>query len=135
MIHMKNITFIRQFFEEQTNQGDTSRYEEFISPHVVIHGPASGQKTEGIEKAKNLDDAYINTYSKKQFLIEEIFSFGSRVFVRWKCEGKHKKPFKGLRQKNAEFSISGLSIYRIEQEKICEIWQYWDRLGLSEQIG
>lgn len=131
----KNITLIRRFFEEQANKDDTSRYEEFLSPHVLVHGPASGQKLKGIKDSQKIDNSYIRSYPQKKFIIEELLSFDDRVFVRWICRGKHKGKYKGIHPKNPEFSIAGFSIYRIEKGKIVEIWQFWDRLGLLEQIG
>ena len=131
----KNISFVRQFIEEQANQDDTSRYEEFIAPDVLIHGPASGQKIKGLKETRKIDTSYIQAYPQKQFIIEEILSHDDKVFVRWNCKGKHKGKYKGISPRNPEFSIAGHSIYRIHKGKIVEIWQHWDRLGLLEQIG
>ncbi len=131
----KNIQFIQRFFHEQVNQDDLSRYEEFFSKDVLIHGPASNQKTRGVAGAKKIDSSYIKASPKKKFSIEEIFGYHDKVLVRWVCHGKHKGQYKGIDPKNPHFSIAGLSIYRVKKEKIIEIWQYWDRLGILEQVG
>jgi predicted ester cyclase len=34
-----------------------------------------------------------------------------------------------------QIKISGISIYRINQGKIAEIWISWDRLSLMQQVG
>lgn len=131
----KNISLIREFIEEQANKDDTSRYEEFISPDVLIHGPASGQKIRGIKATQKIDVSYIQAYPEKKFTIEEIFCRADKVFVRWICKGRHKGKVKGIYPKKREFTIAGFSIYRVRKGKIVEIWQFWDRLGLLEQIG
>lgn len=130
-----NIALIERFFDDAGNRDDLSQYHEYLSPNVVIHGPASGQKTEGIQEARALDKSYIRAYPQKKFIIEKIDALDDRVYVRWICHGQHKKPYKGLRVKNFDFAISGLSMYRIIEGKIIEIWQHFDRLGLLEQIG
>lgn len=135
MSAQKNIQLIRQFFEEQINRDDLSRYEEFVSKHVIIHGPASGQEIHGLPEAKKIDASYIKAYPRKTFSIEEIFESESRVMIRWICRGKHRGKYKGIAPKNPHFSIAGFTIYRIDKGKIVEIWQHWDRLGLLEQIG
>lgn len=84
---------------------------------------------------QKIDRSYIRAYPLKKFTIEEIFLVHDRVFVRWICEGKRQEKYKGIRSKKSAFAIMGLSIYRISKGKIAEIWQYWDRLGLLEQIG
>ena len=135
MTVQKNVLLIRRFFEEQVNQDDLSRYEEFISKNVLIHGPASNQKIRGLAAVREIDSSYVEAYPKKKFSIKEIFGYGDRVMVRWVCRGKHKGTYKGIRPKNSQFAIMGLSIYRVAKGKIVEIWQYWDRLGILEQVG
>lgn len=135
MSTQNNIKLIKHFFETQVNKDDTSLYEEFIDPEVTIHGPASGQKIQGINNTKQIDSSYIQAYPHKQFFIEEFLGVKDRVFIRWVCKGAHKGEYKGIRPKIPEFAIAGLSIFRIKNNKIIEIWQYWDRLGLLEQIG
>lgn len=130
-----SIALIRRFFDEQVNKDDTSRYTEFISPDVLLHGPASGQKIHGIKHTQSIDVSYIKAYPHKQFTIEEILSVEDKVFVHWICRGKHKEKYKAISPKNPDFAIAGFSIYRVRKGKIVEIWQFWDRLGLLEQIG
>lgn len=131
----KNVLLIRKFIEEHVNRDDLSCYEEFISKNVIIHGPASNQEIRGLSETKKIDSAYVQAYPEKKFTIEEIFGYGDRVMVHWMCHGKHKGKFKGMHPKNPHFAIAGFSIYRIVKGKIVEIWQFWDRLGLLEQIG
>lgn len=130
-----NVLLIRKLFEEHVNQDDLSFYADFFSKDVLIHGPASNQKIRGLEETRQIDTSYIQAYPGKRFTIEEIFGYGDRVIVRWICRGKHKGKYKGINPKNPLFAIAGLSIYRILKGKIVEVWQYWDRLGLLEQIG
>ncbi len=131
----QNIQLIRCFFETQVNRDDLSSYEEFFFKNVTIHGPASNQKIRGLAEAKKIDASYNQIYPGKQFTIEEIFGYSDRVVVRWVCKGKHKGKYKGISPKTPQFAIAGLSIFRIAKGKIVEAWQYWDRLGLLEQIG
>lgn len=135
MITNNNVLLIRRFFEEFVNKDDLSRYGDFFSEDVIIHGPASNQKIRGLKKVKQIDSSYVEAYPGKIFLIEEIFGCDDRVFVRWICRGKHREKYKGINPKNPDFSIAGLSIYRMSEGKIIEVWQYWDRLGILEQIG
>ena len=46
-----------------------------------------------------------------------------------------KKGYKGIDPKKKTFRIWGMSLYRFSNGKISEIWQFWDRLGILEQIG
>lgn len=130
-----NVILIQRLFDEQANENDTSRYGEFFSHDVMIHGPASGQESQGIKEAEQLDVSYIRAYPKHKFTIEEIFALKDKVYVRWFCYGRHLGPYKGIQPKKMEFAIAGFSIYRIAKDKIVEVWQHWDRLGMLEQVG
>ncbi len=131
----ENCELILRFFEDQVNLEDTSQYAKFVAKNVIVHGPGSDQTTQGLQNVEKIDVSYCRAYPKKKFAIEEIFEQGDRVFLRWICKGLYKDEWKGIRLKKPIFGIAGISIYRIEKGKIAEIWQYWDRLGLLEQMG
>ncbi len=128
----ERISLVKGLFGDQ---GQVSKYAHYISKDVVIHGPGSGQKTVGLEAAQKGDQIYQELYPEKSFEIKEIFSAEQKVFVQWVCRGKHKSTYKGQPIQKREFEIAGFSIYQIEEKKIIEIWQFWDRLGILEQIG
>lgn len=131
----QNIKLVRCLFEKQANRDDTSLYERLFSQTVVLYGPASGQVVKGLAALKKIDQGFHKAYPGAHFEIEEIFEIGDKVIVRWICKAKYKEGYKGIKPKKKECSIWGLSIYRIIKGKIQEIRQFWDRLGILEQIG
>src|SRR3989338_5410847 len=131
----ENIQLVRFLFEEQASRDDTSLYDQLFFEGVQLYGPASGQMTKGLAALKKIDRGYHLAYPRAQFKIEEIFGHNNEVVVRWTCKGAYKEGYKGITPKKKEFAIWGLSIYRINKGKIQEIWQFWDRLGILEQIG
>lgn len=131
----KNIQLVRCLFEKQASEDDTSLYDQLFSHEVLLYGPASGQVIKGLAALKKIDQGYHRAYPGAQFEIETIFGIGDEVIVRWTCKAKYKEGYRGIRPKKKDFSIWGLSVYRITKGKIQEIRQYWDRLGILEQIG
>lgn len=131
----KNIELVQRLLKEQANQVDTSVYDSFFSPDVVIYGPAIDQKVRGLEELKKFEVSHNKAYPDKKYIVDGIFGEGDRVVVQWTCRGKHKGKFKGIQPQNPHFAVSGCSIYRISKGRIAEIWRFWDRLGLFEQIG
>jgi DNA-binding CsgD family transcriptional regulator/predicted ester cyclase len=127
-----NIELIRRFIEEQVNQDDISRYDQFFSKDVISYGPASDQITEGCANLQKIQASYHLTYPGTKFKIEDIFAIGDRVFVRWICKGMYKGK---SHSKKSSCILTGLSIYQILQGQIHQAWQFWDRLGILEQIG
>ncbi len=131
----KNIELVRRLFEEQASRDDTSLYDQLFSKEVHLYGPASGQVVIGIPALKKIDRGYHKAYPGAKFELEKIFGHGNEVVVRWTCKGTYKEGYKEITPKKKEFNIWGLSIYRIDNGKIQEIRQFWDRLGILEQIG
>ncbi|MBS0630181.1 MAG: ester cyclase [Verrucomicrobia bacterium] len=138
----KNIQLISRIFDEidslfgeQEGLDNTSIYHELLSEEVQVYGPRSGQVIKGIAALKKYDRGFLQSYPGARFEVEEIFGHGDEVIVRWTCKGKYKEGYKGISPKKKEFCIWGMTTYRITKGKIQEIRQFWDRLGILEQIG
>jgi DNA-binding CsgD family transcriptional regulator/predicted ester cyclase len=130
-----HIELVKRLFNEQASQDDTSLYDHFFSENVTLYGPASGQIAKGRSTLKKIDQGYHKTYPGAKFELEEIFGLGDEVIVRWTCTASYKKGHKGIDPKKQTFRIWGMSLYRFSKGKICEVRQFWDRLGILEQIG
>ena len=131
----KNIRLVRRLVEKQASRDDTSLYDQLFSQEVELYGPASGQMIKGLSNLKKIDQGYHKAYPKAKFEIEEIFERGNEVYVRWTCKAAYKEDHKGIKPKKKQFCIWGMSLYRISHGKIEQIRQFWDRLGILEQIG
>jgi predicted ester cyclase len=50
-------------------------------------------------------------------------------------EGTHQAPFQGIPATGKHVHIEAIAIFRVEHEKITEIWLNADFLGLFQQLG
>jgi predicted ester cyclase len=89
----------------------------------------------GPQTIKLAESVYIKAFPNKVTTIDGIIASDNQVVVRWTAKGTQKGEFEGVAPSNREFKITGISIFSIEHNKITEIWQVWDHLGLLEQIG
>ena len=67
--------------------------------------------------------------------IEDTIAEGDKVVVRWTMHGTHIGEFWGIPPTGKKFTMSGISIYRIEDGKIVEDWANSDTLGMMRQLG
>jgi len=67
--------------------------------------------------------------------IEEIFSSGERVVVRWTGSGTHIGEVNGVPPTGKAISVDAISIHQVTGNKIAESWEVWDTLGFLQQIG
>jgi predicted ester cyclase len=54
---------------------------------------------------------------------------------RWRLSGTHRGEFGGLAATGREVDFSGASIARLDDEVICELWTFPDRLAFLQQVG
>ncbi|HEY3189396.1 MAG TPA: ester cyclase, partial [Solirubrobacteraceae bacterium] len=67
--------------------------------------------------------------------IEEIFSAGDRVVVRWTGSGTHVGEVNGIPPTGKDVRVDAISIFRMDGGKIAEMWEVWDTLGFLQQLG
>lgn len=132
----QNINLVRKLFDLY-NKNDIDRLnaiEEILAPNLQLHDPSIANKS-GPQALLQAESCYIKAFPNKMTKIDQIFANEDQVVVRWITNGTHRGEYQGSGPTNKNFKISGISIYRISNGKISEIWQIWDRLGFLEQIG
>src|SRR5262249_30149870 len=100
-----------------------------------IHDPAFTQDIKGVDAYCEMENAYNKAFPGKKTMIEDIWCADDKVFVRWKCQGTHKGTFNDIAARIKPFYITGMTVCRMQNDKIAEMWCNWDRLGVLEQIG
>ena len=60
---------------------------------------------------------------------------GDRVMVRWTGRGRQQGEYFCIPPTNREITLSGIYIFRIENDRIAEVWNLWDQLGELQQLG
>jgi predicted ester cyclase len=67
--------------------------------------------------------------------IEDLIAEGDKVLARWRSRATHLGGYMGIPPTGKEVEFTGISVYRIEGNKIAESWTVEDELGLMRQIG
>jgi len=68
-------------------------------------------------------------------IIEDLIAEGDRVAARWRARATHRGEYVDAPPTRKEVEFTGISVYRIEGERIAESWTEEDELGLMRQIG
>src|SRR5829696_4627805 len=67
--------------------------------------------------------------------IEDLIAEGEKVAARWRARATHRGEYVGVPPTGREVEFTGISVYRIERNRIAESWTVEDELGLLRQIG
>ncbi len=125
-----NELLVQRYFYEAMNQGDFDLADEIIASDFVKHNNNLTSLGRGPVLLKQAIKSHIENNTEYKFVIEEIISEGDKVTVRWVWRSKNKK-YGDLKK----VVTPGISIFRIEEGKIAELWQAFDLLSFYEQVG
>ena len=124
---------VRRFYEEMNNGRKYELATELFTADHVMHDPQvpTDPGPQGIvDVIKVYADGVDGHWG-----IEEIFSAGDRVVVRWTGSGTHVAEVNGVPPTGKPIRVDAISIHRVTGGKIAETWEVWDTLGFLQQIG
>lgn len=122
-------------FTELFSTGDEALADAVLSPDVVFHGTASVGDLEGLDSMKMFVAAYRSAFPDVHSTVEDQVAEGDKVVTRWRSSGTHTGNLGGMAPTGREFAVGGITIERVEDGKIAEVWVARDELGLLNQLG
>jgi len=125
---------VRRFYEQMNNGRKNEIAAELFTADHQMHDPQSpaGPGPDGMAEVVAVYQNGVDGH----WQINEIFSAGDRVVVRWTGSGKHVGDVNGIPATGRPVSgIECISIHRMAGGKIAETWEVWDTLGFLQQLG
>jgi len=127
----ENKQLVRRYLEA-FNERDSERLAELLTDDAVEHGIHGTH--EGVGEIIEYLDGYFKAFPDYTGANEEVMAEDDLVTVRYTASGTHTGEYKNVEPTGLTATWSGISMYRIEDGKIAEIWLEEDRLGLLEQL-
>jgi steroid delta-isomerase-like uncharacterized protein len=124
---------VRRFYEEMNNGRKLELAPELFTADHEMHDPQVPTPTgpHGIAATVKVYQDGVNGHWE----IEDIFSTGDKVVVRWTGSGTHVGDVNGIPASGKDIGVDAISIHRMADGKIAETWEVWDTLGFLQQIG
>jgi steroid delta-isomerase-like uncharacterized protein len=134
----ENKRLVRRYYEDAPYNPEACD-EIFASSfqfHAIVHADLTPQVVvSDPESEKAFYQRRKRIWGGWRIAIEEMIAEGDRVVVRWSSRGTHQAEVHGLPPTGKEVTNSGVNIFRIEDGKIAEVWDIFDRLWLWQQLG
>jgi len=130
-----NKQIAQRFMEECWNKGNLSVISDLLTANCRYHDPVFPHLTSG---ADNIRDHIANCrrgFPDARITIDDTIAEGNEVVHHWTITGTHKGQFLGLAPTNKKATVSGTSIFHIQNSKIAEQWSDWNLMSLMEQLG
>jgi len=121
-------------FEDVFNDKKLDLADEFVAGDYIDHGAMPGQAP-GLEGAKAKWAMYLAAIPDIRVPIEDMMAEGEKVAVRWTAEGTYQGELLGIPPTGKRIRFGGISIYRLDEGKVAEVWEQIDMLGFMQQLG
>ena len=121
---------------EAINERDFDALDTLVAADVKRHSAATpGVVVTNLEEFKAFLHQDLSSVPDARMEIEQIFACGDRVAARIVYRGTQSGPMGPFPPSGKQMEIPFLSILRIEDGKIAEIWAEWDNLAALTQLG
>lgn len=133
----RSIDLVRRFNDDVFNGRDYDRAGEYQAENYVQHGPWTGVDLHGSGEAMETLRGFHTAFPDLNGTVEFAFSDDDDRFVCsvYTYRGTHDGEFMGLAPTGIECKVRGVTINRIEDDRIVESWPQVDMLGLMQQLG
>jgi steroid delta-isomerase-like uncharacterized protein len=126
---------ISRRFTELFGTGDEALADEILSPEVVFHGTSGDGELRGVDAMKGFVAGYRRAFPDAHSTVEAQIAEGDTVVTRWRARGTHRGQLGPIAATDRTFEMDGITVERIEDGRIAEVWVARDELGLLRQLG
>lgn len=126
-----NVTTAMQFYTVY-NDKNISLLDKILAPEYIGH--VNAHDIVGAESAKGFIGGFVEGIPDAHYEVQEVLEDGGKVICRWKCTGTQTGVFYGMPPTGKKIDVCGITIFRISDNKIAELWNVWDQYTLVEQL-
>jgi steroid delta-isomerase-like uncharacterized protein len=129
----ENEAVVRRYYEQMCNERKNELASDLFSEDHVMHDPQvpAGIGPQGMADTVSVYQQGVDGH----WGINELFSAGDKVVVRWTGTGTHVAEVNGIPATGKKISVDAISIHQLRNGKIAETWEVWDTLGFLRQLG
>ena len=135
MSNEANKNLVRRFFDEMCNGRKLDLADELFAANHVYRDPQTPADT-GPRGMKQVISTYQTAFGDAHWAVNSMISADDDLVVtRWTGSGTQSGELMGIAPTKKKVSVDGIWIHRIAGGKIAESWNYWDTLGMLQQLG
>lgn len=133
--HEANKNLIHRF-TASTNAADWDDFDELLTEDFSRHCQATPNvQVNSREEFKKLQESFLVSMPDQQITIEMIIAEGDKVAVYATYSGTLTGPMGEFPPTGKSVESKFISIFRIEEGRIAELWVEWDNLAMFTQLG
>ena len=114
------------------NDGDRDTLADLLAEDVVEHG--IHDELHGPDAILEFLQRHFDVFSDYTGDTKAMVAEDDTVVVRYSVSGTHDGEYQGVDPTGNRAEWTGMAMYRIEDDRIAEVWLEEDRLALLEQL-
>lgn len=123
-------------FAASINAADWEALDELLTEDFRRHSQATPDvQVNSREEFKELQESFLLSIPDQQITIEMLIAEGDKVAGYATYSGTQTGPMGEFPVTGRSVEIKFLSIFRIEDGRIAELWVEWDNLAMLTQLG
>jgi steroid delta-isomerase-like uncharacterized protein len=131
---------VQRAYLDGMNHRDMVVIKELFAPDYVCHFPAGQGEVRGREAFIETLSAFLGAFDHLVFTVDDVFSDGEKVVLRWSAVGRHTGDYAGIPPTRVipatgrTVSFSATDIYRVADGQIAEEWNTFDGYHVLDQM-
>ena len=123
-------------FAEAGNRNDVDAFDSLLTPDFVRHCEATPEATvTTCEEFKQFYRDTARTFPDQRMSLDTLVAEGDRVAFWGTFSGTQQGPMGPFPATGKRMKSECAGIFRIEDDKIAELWVTWDNLAGLAQLG
>lgn len=125
------------FMERVWSMGEVDAVDEYLADSYTIHNdPGDPWEGRTLDRA-GFKDRLVRSRAvapDQRFTPVEMIEEGDRIAVSWTWQGTHLGDMPGIPATGRQITMTGITIYSFDGDRLSGHWQLADRLGVYRQI-
>jgi steroid delta-isomerase-like uncharacterized protein len=123
-------------FNEALNNGNFDLFDELLTRDFIRHSQATSDvQVKSREDYKRFNQQFVKTFPDSRITIHFLVAEGDKVAAYATLTGTQTGPMGSYPASGKKMESKFLSIFRLEEGKIAELWVEWDNLAILMQLG
>ena len=115
------------------NRGDIARFAEFMAPASTSHFPGMPPLTR--DQFLGLLSAFRSAFPDLKITLNSQVAEGDTVVTTWTFTGTQLGEMQGLPPSGKKVTMQGVTIDRFEGKAVIDHREFFDQLGMLQQLG
>lgn len=130
-------TLAHEWFEEVWNKGRGDAIAEMVTEETVAHGliDPAGDELRGPIGHRRFFEAFKSAFPDLRVDVIDTVCEQDKIAARCEVHGTHTGDGIGVAPTNQPVSITGMTIFRIQDGKIAESWNNYDFQSMYAQLN